>query len=98
MAPGVTSTIPTLRQAREPWTVFHRRRQPTATLMALVEVSHLVKHFTRHKGLFRAGTIVKAVDDVSFNRRGRRSVSSANPAAEDDDGPLHPPAGRRDIG
>jgi ABC-type oligopeptide transport system ATPase subunit len=34
--------------------------------MALVEVAHLVKHFTRHKGLFRAGTVVKAVDDVSF--------------------------------
>ena len=34
--------------------------------MSLVEVSHLVKHFTRNPGLFRAGTIVKAVDDVSF--------------------------------
>jgi oligopeptide transport system ATP-binding protein len=34
--------------------------------MALVEVSHLVKHFTRGHGLFRAGTVVKAVDDVSF--------------------------------
>ena len=32
----------------------------------LLEVSHLVKHFTRGKALFRAGTIVKAVDDVSF--------------------------------
>src|SRR5436190_1622597 len=40
-------------------------RQPT--LMPLVEVSHLVKHFTRGKGLFRAGTLVKAVDDVSFS-------------------------------
>ena len=28
--------------------------------------SHLVKHFARGKSLFRAGTIVKAVDDVSF--------------------------------
>jgi ABC-type oligopeptide transport system ATPase subunit len=34
--------------------------------MALVEVAHLVKHFTRRKGLFRAATAVKAVDDVSF--------------------------------
>ena len=34
--------------------------------MPLVEVSHLVKHFARGKSLFRAGTIVKAVDDVSF--------------------------------
>jgi ABC-type oligopeptide transport system ATPase subunit len=32
----------------------------------LVEVSHLVKHFTRDAGLFRAGTRVAAVDDVSF--------------------------------
>src|SRR6185295_10335757 len=35
--------------------------------MPLVEVSHLVKHFVRGKGLFSAGTVVKAVDDVSFS-------------------------------
>ena len=35
--------------------------------MALVEVSHLAKHFTRDAGLFRAGTRVAAVDDVSFS-------------------------------
>ena len=34
--------------------------------MALVEVTHLVKHFARRQGLFSAGTVVKAVDDVSF--------------------------------
>ena len=34
--------------------------------MPLVEVSHLVKHFVRDGGLFRKGTLVKAVDDVSF--------------------------------
>jgi len=34
--------------------------------MALVEVAHLVKHFTRGRGLFRTGTVVRAVDDVSF--------------------------------
>jgi ABC-type oligopeptide transport system ATPase subunit len=34
--------------------------------MPLVEVSHLVKHFVRNAGVLRAGTIVKAVDDVSF--------------------------------
>jgi peptide/nickel transport system ATP-binding protein len=34
--------------------------------MALVEVSHLVKRFTRDAGLFRKGTTVSAVDDVSF--------------------------------
>src|SRR5258705_8892453 len=34
--------------------------------MPLVEVSHLVKTFTRDAGLFRTGTRVAAVDDVSF--------------------------------
>ena len=34
--------------------------------MALVEVSHLVKHFVRDAGFFRAGTGVAAVDDISF--------------------------------
>jgi oligopeptide transport system ATP-binding protein len=34
--------------------------------MPLVEVSHLVKHFVRDTGLLRSGTLVKAVDDVSF--------------------------------
>lgn len=32
----------------------------------LVEVRNLVKHFERGGGLFRAKTVVKAVDDVSF--------------------------------
>jgi ABC-type oligopeptide transport system ATPase subunit len=35
--------------------------------MPLVEVLHLVKHFTRDAGLFRAGARVAAVDDVSFS-------------------------------
>jgi ABC-type oligopeptide transport system ATPase subunit len=34
--------------------------------MALVEVSHLVKRFVRGGGLFRKGSVVAAVDDVSF--------------------------------
>jgi len=34
--------------------------------MSLVEVSHLVKQFSRGAGLFRKGTRVVAVDDVSF--------------------------------
>jgi len=34
--------------------------------MALVEVAHLVKHFTRGGGLLHAGTRVTAVNDVSF--------------------------------
>src|SRR5450759_1426199 len=33
----------------------------------LVEVAHLVKQFARDAGLFRAGTRVAAVDDVSFS-------------------------------
>src|SRR3954447_22636763 len=35
--------------------------------MPLVEVAHLVKHFVRDAGLFRKGTRVAAVDDVSFS-------------------------------
>ncbi|HEY7291642.1 MAG TPA: oligopeptide/dipeptide ABC transporter ATP-binding protein [Vicinamibacterales bacterium] len=35
--------------------------------MPLVEVSHLVKHFTRGAGFPRAGARVTAVDDVSFS-------------------------------
>src|SRR5207249_9252515 len=35
-------------------------------VMALVEVFHLVKHFTRGGGFLRPSTIVRAVDDVSF--------------------------------
>src|SRR5712692_5107695 len=34
--------------------------------MPLVEVSHLVKRFVRDGGLFRKGTVIAAVDDVSF--------------------------------
>jgi ABC-type oligopeptide transport system ATPase subunit len=34
--------------------------------MALVEISHLVKRFTRDAGWFRAGVTVAAVDDISF--------------------------------
>src|SRR5471032_1719128 len=34
--------------------------------MPLVEVSHLIKHFRRGRGLLRAGATVNAVDDVSF--------------------------------
>ena len=45
-------------------TIRIRNPHPHPTL---VEVSHLVKHFTRDAGLFRAGTRVAAVDDVSFS-------------------------------
>jgi oligopeptide transport system ATP-binding protein len=33
----------------------------------LLEVRNLVKHFVRNQGLFRAPSVVKAVDDVSFS-------------------------------
>ena len=35
--------------------------------MALVEVRNLVKHFERGGGLFREKTVVRAVDNVSFD-------------------------------
>src|SRR6187402_2888799 len=44
--------------------ISDRRRR---TVMALVEVDHLVKHFVRNAGFLRAGTRVTAVDDVSFS-------------------------------
>ena len=34
--------------------------------MPLLEVRRLVKHFVRRQGLFRAPSVVRAVDDVSF--------------------------------
>jgi ABC-type oligopeptide transport system ATPase subunit len=34
--------------------------------MPVVEVSHLSKHFVRNAGFLQTGTLVKAVDDVSF--------------------------------
>src|SRR5262245_24288713 len=41
--------------------------RPASRVMALVEVSHLVKEYVRGGGLFRRGTAVRAVDDVSFS-------------------------------
>jgi ABC-type oligopeptide transport system ATPase subunit len=35
--------------------------------MALLEVRHLTKHFTRSAGLFSKPSMVKAVDDISFS-------------------------------
>ena len=34
--------------------------------MALLDVRHLVKHYSRRRGIFGATSIVRAVDDVSF--------------------------------
>ena len=35
-------------------------------MMPLLEVNHLVKHFTRRQGLFQPPSTVRAVDDVTF--------------------------------
>ena len=43
------------------------RRDAICTLMPLVEVAHLVKRFNRGGGLFGRGSVVTAVDDVSFS-------------------------------
>ena len=43
-----------------------RVASPEPEPMPLVEISHLVKHFVRGGGLLQSGTLVKAVDDVSF--------------------------------
>src|SRR4029079_2098693 len=36
-------------------------------LVALLEVRHLVKEFTRRRGLFGKGPVLRAVDDISFS-------------------------------
>src|SRR6185503_2643389 len=35
--------------------------------MPLLEVRHLVKHFVRRQGLWKPPSVVRAVDDVSFD-------------------------------
>ena len=61
--PAATSTKSRARDCRH----LSRRSTPrAASLMALLEVAHLTKTFKRGGGLFRAGTSVTAVDDVSF--------------------------------
>src|SRR4029450_13685378 len=58
------------RRPRRPATSSDRTisRAVTCTiqLMAVVEVSHLVRDFVSPGGLFRTHTVVKAVDDVTF--------------------------------
>jgi oligopeptide transport system ATP-binding protein len=41
-------------------------RPPTQTAAPLLEVRHLVKHFSRREGVLRSPSVVKAVDDVTF--------------------------------
>ena len=61
---------------------LHDPATTSAAPMPLVEVSHLVKHFVRGGRRPAHGTLVKAVDDVSFaSRRAKPSVWSASPAA-----------------
>src|SRR2546430_3311638 len=40
---------------------------PSVISMPLVEVVNLVKHFVRNAGFLRKGTLVKAVDGISFS-------------------------------
>jgi len=47
--------------------VRQRNRAGGATLMALLEVRHLSKEFSRRGGLFGRASTVTAVDDVSFS-------------------------------
>jgi ABC-type antimicrobial peptide transport system ATPase subunit len=50
--------------------------------MPLLDVRHLTKHFVGTRGLFRAPSVVKAVDDVSFAiDEGEMFGLSANRAA-----------------
>ena len=68
--------------------------------MPLVEVSHLVKHFTRDAGLFRAGTRRRGGRRCELQHRGGRDVRAGRRIGQrqDDDRPLHAAAGRADVG
>src|SRR5207248_3724585 len=68
---GAAARVRRRTEARGALLSARRRPRPSggarrATVMALVEVAHLVKHFTRGGGFLRSATTVKAVDDVSF--------------------------------
>ena len=62
--------------------------------MPLVEVSHLVKHFARDGGLFRAGTRRQGRRRCELRDRGGRDVRPGRRVGQrqDDDRPLHPAA------
>ena len=77
-----------------------KRRPQMRDPMPLVEVSHLVKQFTRGGGLFRTRHArSRAVDDVSFSDRRRRDVRPGRRIGQrqDDDRPLHAAADRADV-
>ena len=67
--------------------------------MPLVEVSHLVKTFTRDGGLFRAGARVAGGRRCQLQHRGRRDVRAGRRIGQrqDDDRPLHAAADRADV-
>ncbi len=68
--------------------------------MALLEVRHLVKEFTRKQGLFRAASPVRAVDDVTFSIEAGETFGLVGESGQrqDDDRPVHPAADRADVG
>ena len=104
------SAICTIRRSRQPASRVSRRRSrsaspspspiaPDAVTMALVEVSHLVKHFTRGGGLFRAGHAGHGGRRCQLRDRGGRDVRPGRRIGQrqDDDRPLHAAADRADV-
>ena len=67
--------------------------------MPLLDVRHLTKHFVRRHGLFRAPSLIKAVDDVSFAiEEGEMfGLVGESGSGKSTDRTLHPPARRTDI-
>jgi hypothetical protein len=77
--------------------------------MPLVQVSHLVKLFVRGRGLFQAGTIVRAVDDVSFSIEEGETLADLSARSLPDtfprlllqhaqERPAHPACREKDLG
>ena len=66
--------------------------------MPLLEVRHLSKEFSRKKGLFGKGTVVRAVDDVSFSiEKGETfGLVGESGSGKTTTGTLHPAAHRAD--
>ena len=61
-----TDSIAARRCHRRTTASAQNTRRNVFSTMPLVEISRLVKHFIRNAGVLRAGTLVKAVDGVSF--------------------------------
>ena len=78
----------------------HSRSRPEITLMPLLEVGHLVKDFSRKRGLF-APALDRARGgrrELHDRRRGNVRPGRRIGQRQDDDRPLHPAADRADVG